>query len=190
LAKQKVKSKKKSQAIIDNGNGTFTVGSEMGAVSALQRMERLNEKISQIQQKYGIHEMMAEASALKKAATEFAIRESLESGSEDYAIEIDDDHYARLIRQGYDRRWLADEVDLQDPTIPRKAKPISSIIKKKFGSFTKGSEARKVWMRVTRRVVDPEALQEVIDEGILSEDEVAPALVQKLKSPYLRVFEN
>ena len=47
-----------------------------------------------------------------------------------------------------------------------------------------------IWSRVTRRVANPEGIDEIVGEGIVSLDEIKGAFVEKTKAPYLRGFKT
>jgi urocanate hydratase len=76
--------------------------------------------------------------------------------------------------------------------MPKRCRSLQSIIEKKFKSkvSVKGSKARKMWMKITKRVLDPEAIEELVQEGALDVDEISPAWYETKRAPYLRVYED
>lgn len=160
-----------------NENGTYTITSKDGAIKALKMMQERSEEAQALMQEQGITELMQEATELKKAATAYCVAKGIS--------QLDmEDSYATLREDGYDRRWIATRKELADVSAPDGAVPLYEIIRRGFTNI----EGKEIWKRITKRVVDPEALQEVVDEGILSEDEIAPAFVEKKKAPYLRIY--
>lgn len=170
-----------------NDNGTFDIRTEEQARKALEGMANLQAEIAELQAEHGISEMMDDAAELKKGATEWAKAQRRKPGDQ-VRIECDGFH-AVLIEQAYDARFIATEDDLtgDEPTV-RKIKPLRAIIRKKFGPFTKGSKSSQIWKRITKSVVDKDALDEVVAEGLLTVKEITPAFVEKKKAPFLRVF--
>jgi hypothetical protein len=166
-------------AIKKNVNGTYTIRSAAQAAEALERMKVLQKEIDDIQRKSGVMDMMIEASELKKGATRWAV----ESGTEVVPL---DHGYARMRRDKYDGRWIASDSDMDGA--PDDARSLYSIICEKFKKMP--VRRKKVWLRVTKRVVDPEALQEVVSEGYLTLHEIQSAFYEKTKEPYLRLYEE
>jgi hypothetical protein len=98
--------------------------------------------------------------------------------------------HATLIRANYGSMFIATDDDLRAlDEIPedRKLIPMRTILKRKFKDK---AVFREVWNRITKRVIVVEALEEVIAEGLLTVDEIAPAFIEKQKKPYVRVFED
>lgn len=158
---------------------------------ALQDYMTLQRKIEKLKRKHGIIDMEAAADELKKAVTLWAAL-NLEPGSQ---IECDGFH-ATLISQPYDSRFLAtdeerdDYLDANQPIKDRQVISLRQIVREKFGPFGKGTKSSRIWRRITRPVVVKEALDEVVGEGLLTVDEIAPSFVEKHKAPYLRFFED
>lgn len=147
------------------------------AAKALKQHMDIEAEISHRIEDAGIHELTSRSQEIKAAVTEWAVE------SETARIEIDDAHHATLIAQFYDSRFIGTAEDLRGD---EKAGviPLRTILRKKLGKV----RSKEIWMQVTRRHVDRDLLEEVISEGIISVDDVAPAFVEKEKKPYLRVF--
>jgi hypothetical protein len=172
-------------ALKSNKNGTYTVTAKEDAVKALKLMAERQEAAQALMKKHKITELMQEATELKKAATEFCVAKGIEK------LDLGDS-YAGLREDGYDRRWIVDKGELVQFQLAGAANVIDlkTILKKKFAKkgVSVTAEFKEVWKRITKRVVDPDALQEAIDDGTLDEDEIAPAFVEKKKAPYLRIY--
>jgi hypothetical protein len=163
-----------------NDNYTYTVKTKADAVKALRMMKERSEEAQELMSEHGITELMQEATELKKAATAFCVAKGI--------TQLDlGDSYASLREDAYDRRWIATSKDMSElDAKPSGAVPLMTILKRSFGK----EGWKPVWMRITKRVVDPDALQEAVDEGLLNEDEIAPAFVEKTKAPYLRIYDK
>jgi hypothetical protein len=167
-------------AVKANDNFTYTVTSKKDAVKALRMMQERQEEIARIERENGIPELRQEATELKKAATMFCVARKIS--------QLDmGDSYAQLREDGYDRRWIATRHDLEDVDAPG-AVPLRTILQRALGG--KSEEFKAAWNRITKRVIDADALQEIVDEGIVDEDEIAPAFVEKKRAPYLRIYSK
>jgi len=168
-------------------NGEYNVRNLKEAKEALQLMRAIAEEIREIYEEHGITQLEADATELKKAATRWAVTSKTER------IDFDAGFHATLISQTYDPHYIATDDDMPDE-LPdnREIIPLQTIIEKKFKSKVAkpGSKARKVWFSITKRVIDREAIDQAVADGVFTVDDVAPAFVEKQKAPYLRVFEE
>lgn len=161
-------------------NGTYEVKTKKQAIEALQAMRRLDAEIQREMEESGIGEMMQDATEMKKAVTRWMTDSEIEQ------LQCDGFH-GTLVRAVNSKMWITTDEDLVTAGQPAKAMSLRRIIRKKFKNAAKRKE---VWMRITKRVVDPEALDEAVAEGVLSADEVAPAYVETFKAPYMRVYND
>lgn len=148
--------------------------------AALASVQELQDDIVIRMEAAGIPALEAKKDALKKLATEYAVKEGIER------VDFPGAH-ATLIQQFFDGRFIGTEEDIRgderDGVIP-----LRQIIRRKFKGDT--AKVKEVWNQVTRRVVDKDAVDEAISYGILTVDDVAPAYVERAKSPYLRIFKD
>jgi hypothetical protein len=165
-------------AVKANDNGTYSIQTKKDAEKALRMMVELQEEVSALNKEHGITELMRDAAELKKAATAFCVAKGITK------LDVGD-QYALLRQDGYDRRWIGTREEARELGTAE-ATPLRVILKEIFHG--RDDKFKEIWMRVTKRVVDPDALQEVVDEGVLDEDEIAPAFVEKQKAPYLRLY--
>lgn len=104
--------------------------------------------------------------------------------------------HATLVKQNYGSMFLATSEDVEsaqrDLEFPedRVLRSVRSILRDKYGAMTKGSKSLEIWKRITRPVVVPELVEEVIADKLLTVDEIADAFVEKTKKPYARVFKD
>lgn len=160
-------------------NGQYVVTNAKQAKEALNAMRELQSSIEEIEKENDLPEMRQDAVEMKKA-----VQRWMEQADKDQ-LQCDGYH-ATLVRANYDGRWIGSDEDLVDADSPEGAIPLKRILKKKIGR----PAYKEVWARITKRVVDPSALDDVVAEGILSADDVAPAYVEKTKAPYLRIYDE
>ena len=173
-------------ALKRNINGQYVLKTERDVKAALTLMEELSDGIAELEKEHGIDEMRMDATELKRAATQYAAEKELDQ------ISLSANHYYKLIQAGYDRRWILDKSELTEAglasvdghTTLRAA--IRRVLKRN-GELDSFSE---IWSRVTKRVADPEGIDEIVGEGIVSMDEIKGAFVEKTKAPYLRGFKT
>jgi hypothetical protein len=161
---------------------TKEITSEKQAKAALSKYRAKKLEIEAARIEAGIPELEAEAEVLKESVTNFMVEKEVER------IEGDGFHSV-LVQSMFDGRYIATSDDIRElKEIPtdRKLIPLRQILKSRF----KGDDFKAMWNRVTKRVVDAEALEEVIAEGLMTVDEIAPAYVERAKKPYMRIFED
>lgn len=165
-------------------NGFVEITNEEDALEALNRFRELQEAIKEIREENDMDAMEKDAVAYKAAAQEFMLRTDQEH------IEGDGWH-GTIVKGSGTSHWIETEDD-----IPENARDdvdsLDAIIERKCESLIseKGSKARKLWMKMTKRVVDPVAIEELVNEGKLDVDEIAPAWYETPRAPYLRIFED
>jgi hypothetical protein len=167
-------------ALKRNANGTFTVRSQKEAIEALTGVENLKAEIEELKREHGILDMEEDATEMKKAAQVWCVKTKT-----DY-LKLPGGRFARLIQAVGKREWIWSKRDLPPTVEAEGAIPLREIILAEYGD----EKYRELSRAVTKRVVDPEKLSEAVAEGKLEEDVIAPAYVEKLNAPYLRVFEG
>jgi hypothetical protein len=173
-------------ALKPNKSGVYSIRNEEEAKQALELFQSQKVEMEEIRQESGLAEMENDSVELKKAVTQWAIK----SGAE--RIECNGFH-ATLISQFYDAQYIATDGDIPaEPPEGRKLSSFQSIIEKKFKSkvATKGSQARRIWMKATKRVLDKDAVEQLVADDVISVDELAPCFYEKTKTPFLRIFED
>lgn len=169
-------------------SGEYHIKTLKEAKEALVLFQAVKNELDEIREREGMSEMEQDGVELKKAVTRFAIATKTER------IDFDSGIHATLVSQFYDAQYIAteDEIPAELPENRKKVVPLQTIIEKKFKSkiTDKGSKARKIWMKITKRVIDKGAIDQLVAEGVLTTDDLAPAFVEKEKAPYLRIFED
>lgn len=165
-------------------NGFIEIKTEEDALEALTRFRNLKAEIDEVRADSGLDELEKDAVAYKAATEAFMVQARLKH------IQGDGFH-GTLVEGTGSSQWIATDDDLKVGT-PKRCKSLQSIIEKKFKSSIgeKGSKARKMWMRITKRVLDPEAIEELVNEGVLDVDEISPAWYEVPRKPYLRLYED
>jgi hypothetical protein len=153
------------------------------AAKVLEEVRQLSNDIDALMAEHGITELTEKRDKLKSAVTKWAVSKNVE------AIEISG-AYGKVITAKNQSLVLADDGDIEHLGIARdgELKTLKEIIEEKFGSVKEKGPARRLWNRVTRRVVDMEGLNEAVGDGLLTVDEIAPSYFQTWKAPYLRIF--
>lgn len=173
-------------ALKANKNGVYAITSLRQAKEALVLFQSQAEEAKALRAEHGIDEIEQDCVELKKAVTRYAVEHEVER------IDFDQNFHATLVRQFYGQEFIGTVDDIPDQ-VPdnREIIPLQAIIEKKFkGSVKEKGKARKVWMRITKRIVDRAAVDQIVAEGVLTVDELAPCFIEKEKAPYLRIFEE
>jgi hypothetical protein len=167
-------------------NGTYTINSETDAKKALKLMEELADNIAELEKEHGIDEMRMDATELKKATTQFAIAKKLDE------ITLAPNHYYKLISAGYDRRWILDKSELTEAGLAghNGVTTLRASIRRRLKKDDALDMFTEIWNRVTKRIADPDGIDEIVGEGIVSMDDIKGAFVEKARQPYLRGFKT
>jgi hypothetical protein len=139
------------------------------AVEALAEATRLKEEAEALMQEHGITEMLEAAEELKKKATAFAASKGIDQ------LDLPDGRYGKLIQAVGERIWVGTKKDIPEGA-GAKIKPLKSLVSK------------EVWMKITKRVPDPELIEQAVSDGAVTLDEIEPAYFEKMRAPYIRVF--
>lgn len=161
------------------GNGQYEVKTLKQAKEALLAARELSDAIAELQREHGITEMMDDATEMKKAATRWAAEHDMAR------IELGGGVYALLRRDKYGGQWVATSDDLA-ADIPTDVVPLRDILEAKFSKRPK--TLKEMWLRITKRAVDVDALTREVADGNLTAEEIAPAYFEKEKAPFLRVY--
>ena len=136
----------------------------------LQRMEEINAQIVPLQN---------EAVQLKKDVTAFAVSKKA------VVIQLDGCYY-RLIERS-NRIWVATPDDMPTPA-PKGARSLKEICKG-VKVKVKGKSV-PLWNAITKRVPDPIAIENAVNQGWIDEDEIHRAYLEKPQSTFLQRYEG
>jgi urocanate hydratase len=165
-------------------NGFVEIKTEKDALEALRRFRELKEGIDEIRRENDLDDMEKDAAAYKASAQNFMIQANLKHLQ-------GDGWHGTLVESSGTSHWIETDDDLTE-NMRKDARSLQSIIEEKFKSSIteKGSKARKMWLKITKRVLDPDAIEEQVNEGKLKVDEISPAWYETSRAPYLRIFED
>lgn len=156
---------------------------EESVAELLRQAEQLTADAEALMEEHGIPKLLAEAAALKKSATEWAVANNVEQ------IVVDDEtgRYYGLRQDTYNKRVVSDDDELDELKNPSKVIPLKRIVKSKFGDKKK-LPWTEVWKQITTRKVDVVKLENAVKKGLLTVDEISPAYYHDTKAPYLRSY--
>lgn len=165
-------------------DGFIVIKTKKDAAEALEAFQRMKAELDELREEHGITDLEKDLVSYKAAVQTWMVENDVEQ------VQCDGFH-GTLIKGFYGSHWIATDDDITEGD-PAGAKSLQSLIEKKFKSKVKdkGSKARKVWMKITKRVVDHAAVEELVQAGTLSVDEISPAWSEKPKQPFLRIFED
>jgi hypothetical protein len=169
--------KVKKSGLKPNRNGTYTITSTAGLRDALTEFVDTETEIEVLMEQ--IKPLQRKAVELKKAATYFADERKID------AIPMDG-FYFRLIRR-HERFWVGTRADMPKGA-PKKAKPLKDIVAGRY--VKRGGKKVSLWNFLTRRIPDAEKINDAINEGLISEEELAPAYLERPQAPYLRKYDG
>jgi len=149
------------------------------AQKALENVRGLKSLIEDLKAEHGIDQFEADMAALKADVTAWAVQTETET------IPLAGGH-AQLRRDKYGGTWVTTRSDLLEA--PEGKFSLWDVLRHKFGDHP--GKRMEIWKRITKRVVNPEALSEAVEEGILSVEDVERCYYEKEKSPYLRIYED
>jgi hypothetical protein len=155
------------------------------ATAALEQYRKLLAEIAEIEKREGLDEKRDQAFKLKADVTTWAVENDLDT------IPLDGAH-AKVVKQSYGSHWVSTADDLVYGDYAENVKPLYTLIEETYKSriSTQGSKARKMWMRLTKRVADPVAIDEAFADGAIKVEEISSAFVEKEKKPYIRIFND
>lgn len=97
-------------------------------------------------------------------------------------IQMDDNYWRKIVRKS--RFWVATDADMPE-NAPKGAKSLKALCK---GKTTKKNVM--LWNFITKRVVDPNRLDEAVAKGYLTEKEIAKAYLEVDQKPFIQRFDG
>jgi hypothetical protein len=149
-------------ALKKNKDGTFQIKTVADATEAVARAREYKAEIKDI---------MNDTTELSRAAARFLHEKGISE------VELEDGSTVKVV-QRHNRFWAATDDDVPDGI---GARSLRSII-----GDRKTGKGKKVWNFITKRVIDEDKLDIAVGRGYITEDEIAPALIEKPQSPYLQ----
>lgn len=138
------------------------------ALAALRRVDEINAEIA---------DLILERDELKNAATKYAVVKGVS------VFQLDGRYWRRM--QRYTSKWIGrrNEVPV-DVKLPSSFKPLFEICQ---GRVANG---KPLWNLVTKRVPDPEKINEAVGKGWITQQEVEKAFIEIPQKPYLQRFNG
>jgi len=153
-------------------NGQYKIESKKQAVEAISLMLELEDAIRDLEKENGIDEMKMDSVELKKAATAFMTEKNAQ------ALEIPKAGKVAKLVAGFDGAWIETKADLKNAGTPPGVKTLRAIV------------GKDLWLKITKRVLDPDKLAEAVATGAVDEDEIKNAYYEKPRAPYVRIYDE
>lgn len=165
-------------------NGYIKIGTKKDAIQALENLRDLKAELVEVKAEAGIDDLEKDIVAYSAGIRDFMVGKNIDQLQ-------GEGFHGTLVKGSGGTRWITTDDDLSGDEIGT-VQSLQTIIEKKFksGIDEKGSKARKVWMKITKRVLDKEALDVAVDAGILKTEDVASAMVEISRAPYVRIFSD
>ncbi len=146
------------------------INSVKAAKLALEEMESITEEIMPL---------MNRSVELKKAVTAFA------TDKRTTVIQLDDVYYRLIERKN--RIWVGTPEDMPVGA-PKRAASLREIVKGKRVKVN--GKLVPLWNLITKRVVDPELLNQAVQQKWVTEKEIEKAYLEKSQAPFLQRYEG
>jgi hypothetical protein len=145
------------------------------ALKAVEGIRDLQDEIARIRKESGLDKLEAKLDDQKARVKDFMLVKDVPR------LDVPGAHVT-LVKGFYGATFVGTDDDI--PMGVANVTPLRKIIYAKFPR----DKAKEIWFRCTRRMIVKEQLEEVVAEGLLSPDEIAPSFVEKEKAPYVRVY--
>lgn len=157
------------------------ISDEDRAKEAVEALDGLQNRLATLRMTSGIDALEARIDKYKVALVNYCVDNKRET------VNLDDGRYARIISAAFDKRVITTERELSElepegATLPTKT--LWNVVSELFDE----NERAEIWNRITRPVADIAALDELVAEGKLTVDDLAPTYYERKKSPYVRIF--
>lgn len=126
-----------------------------------------NEDVKAWEKRDGIDKLRAEIPILNQRLLNFMQAKKMTK------LDLEEDGYVNFVQATSEHVWISTTNEIPVDA-PKGAKSLRKIL------------GKDLWLRVTRRVVDPKRIEELIDEGEITEEQVAPAHFTRKRAPYIR----
>jgi hypothetical protein len=128
----------------------------------------LQDEIAEIERQSGLLDKREQVKVMRSSLTAYMVE------TDTSRIEAGPGKHARLIEATAERVWIAEDDDV--PVDPPGKRSLKSIFDK------------ATFLMLTKRVADPEKILEAVEEGLVATEDLAPAYYERMKAPYIRVF--
>lgn len=173
------KSKKKKAKVSEGVKRVVEISYTPGFQDVRTETE-LQERVAEfVEIEAAVAPLLAHLTEMKKCITDYGVRKKRT------VIQMPD-YYWRLITRST-KMWVFNKTDMPKPK-PKGAKSIREICGDKTVKVN-GSK-KKLWPLLTKRVVDPEAIERAINKGWITEDEIDKAYIESPQKPFYQKYEG
>ena len=151
-------------------NGTFEITSLKQVREAYKRMQEYSKAVQELEKEHNIDELRQDATNLKLSADSFLIKSNKDH------LEIPEIGKRATVVRGHDGSWVETKADLNAASTATKS--LRSIV------------GKEIWLKITKRVVDPDKLAEAVATGLVDEDEISAAYDERPRKPYVRLYDD
>ena len=139
-------------------------------VEEQRQLDEFQEEVKKLAHKRGLDQVQYELPMKRQRVLDFMHKNDMGR------LDLGEDGYVNCIQAVKEHVWIATKADIGvgDPSGVRSLRSILS---------------RELFMRATKRVADPKAIEQLIEEGEITEEEIAPAHYTRFRAPYIR-FEK
>jgi hypothetical protein len=153
-------------ALKQRENGEY----EISSVKEVKEAMALRDDMIRDIEEAGLLEIQQDASELSRAIGRYM--------TENGVNEIKDAKTNRraVLVQRFNRKWITTRKELKDSEVDE-AKALQDLVDK------------DVYMKITKRVVDPAALDEAVRDGLVTEKEIAAAYIEIPQKPFAQIYD-
>lgn len=132
------------------------------------QVKAFNEEVEKLAAKRGISEMRQEIPILNGRILNFMQKQGMTR------LDLGEDFgYVNFIQATGEHVWVSTTADIPE-NAPKGVKSLRKLL------------GKELWLKVTKRVVDPKKIEALIEDGEITEDQVAPAHFTRKRAPYIR----
>jgi len=139
-------------------------------VRAQEEIAEFQTEVDKLAKKRGIDKLKHEVEESKRDLTNYMARNRMSR------LDLDEAGYVNCIQSTAEHVWILSKSEIPVDA-PDGMKPLRTLL------------SREAFMRVTKRVIDKDALDEAVADGDIDEKEIAAAHFTRMRAPYIR-FES
>lgn len=137
-------------------------------VDAAEQVKEFNAEVAKLAHKRGIDTIQSSIPVLNERLKNYMQKEGMTK------LDLGDTYgYVNFIQATGEHVWVSTKADIPDDA-PRTVKSLRTVL------------GKELWMRVTKRVVDPKAIERLVEEGEITEKQVAMSHYTRKRAPYIR----
>lgn len=179
-ASKKVKAKK--PGLTQDADGNYKIRNKDEALLALKKATDLQDEMARIALENDLPQKTTDYEALRKALAAFQDSKDI--------LELTDGEHKSLLVERTESKWVLTDEDIPEGYVPpegEEIKSLTAIFKELYPDDTK---FKRMFNKITRRVLDTAKLNELVKDGTLKAAQVDPAYLQYVKTRYVKVGEK